>query len=300
MLVKQNEQEVSQNKEELKEWQVVEQLILEYQKQFDDNASYIQIQESKEAAFIMLTKFEPLFKKYVQLIKTGQINWANLEIKQFVTHFVDDQELIRALNRKKQSVQQREAIVKSFNFIKETYGTLSEEEILLDLQEVMLTMAKRYIPAERSFCAYISNAYKHYLARHIKRYIKNPLCIQYKTNAYEDYLQYSQAIDMDMLNIEERFYEDEMGMPDMTWIAGDSCSEVFHELDAMDRKILIKYYLEDWNDRMISENFGVHINTINQKRNRIVAIIAEQMDIDLATVKRNRKSGRNAILPKYS
>jgi DNA-directed RNA polymerase specialized sigma24 family protein len=96
---------------------------------------------------------------------------------------------------------------------------------------------------------------------------------------------------------EDNYYEDNTGIPDLSWISGQNCSDMFSELSIIDRKILIKYYLEEWNDRQISEEFGIHINTVNQKRRLAVQKVATSVGINIEDIKRNRRSGRRAVLP---
>ena len=78
---------------------------------------------------------------------------------------------------------------------------------------------------------------------------------------------------------------------------GNNCSDMFSNLTPLDRKILIKYYLEEWKDKQIADHFGMHINTVNQRRRCAAKKIAENLDIELENIKRTRKSGKKAILP---
>jgi hypothetical protein len=283
-------QEFSQRE---KEWAEVEELVLQYQKQFTDPSEKV---ASDAAANELLKKFSPLFNKYLMLFKNGQIDFNDKEMKLFVLSFIEDPQLQYALRRKKQKATARADIYKRFKFIKETYGKLSNEEIMLDLQMMFLTVAKRYKQMGRNFCGYLYNSYHYEISRHIKKFIKNPLNIGYKNLEYEDTINGAEDQVIDN-SFEDTLCEDMMGMPDMTWIAGTNCSDIFAGLSTLDRKILVKYYLEEWNDRQISEVFGIHINTVNQKRRSAVKQIAEKLNINLEEVRRNRRSGKNAILP---
>ena len=252
--------------------------------------------EAKESANKLLERFSPFFKKYVTLLKTGQVDWDDMEMKQFISNFIDDIELKKALARKKQKAHYRNEIHQKFNFIIETYGELSEEEILLDLQTLLLIIAQRYKQMGKNFCAYVYNSYRYEVARHIKKYIKNPLNISYKNLQYEDCI--NGTSDFEIQNsYEDNYYEDLTGIPNTSWIQGQNCSDIFSCLSPLDRKILVKYYLEEWKDGQIAENLGMHINTVNQKRRSAAKVIAEKLDLDLNSIKRTRKSGKRAILP---
>ncbi len=277
-----------------REWGEVEELVMIYKKQFQEDIIITPsiVANSEKAATELCKRFHSLFNKYLQLLTTGQIPYHDKDVKAFVSAFTGSPELHQALKRRYQNQKSKEAINRSFNFIVESYGSLPREEILMDLQMLFLVVAKRYQQVGRSFCGYLYNVYRFEVVRHVTKFIKNPISIPYKIVSYNE--------DVNCLpedTYEDIYYENENGTPDMGWIAGDSCSDIFSELDSMDRRILIKYYLEDWNDRQIADAFCVHINTINQRRRTSVKKIAELLNIDLNDIKRNRRSGLNAVLP---
>lgn len=288
------EEVIKKTREE--EWAEVEELVIEYKKQFEDNATREQVTTSKEAAEELLRRFTPFITKYLILLRSGQIDFNDKEMKLFVASFMDDESLKSALKRKKQKSEYRAQIYERFNFVKETYGTLSETEILTDLQAIFLAMAKRYKQVGRSFCGYLYNSYRYEVSRHIKKFIKNPINIPYRNIEFEDYMKVSNDLAVEN-DFEDKYYENSMGIPDLSWIQGQSCSDLFAILTPMERKLIIKYYLEDWNDRQISEEFGIHINTVNQKRRQAIYKLADALNIDRSEIKRNRKSGMKAIMP---
>lgn len=285
-----------QYEKRLAEWTEIENLVLAYQKQFEENATNEEIEKAKESANILLNKFSPLFKKYVTLLKTGQIDWDDMEMKQFVSNFVDEIELKRALSRKKQKASYRNDIYKKFNFIIETYGSITEEEILTDLQTLLLVIAKRYKQIGKNFCAYVYNSYRYEVARHIKKFTMNPINITYKNLQYEDCINGCHDFKIEQ-SYEDNYYEDLTGIPNMAWMQGHNCSDIFSCLSTLERMILVKYYLEEWKDGQIAEEFGMHINTVNQKRRNAARIIAEKQGFDISAIKRTRKSGKKAVLP---
>lgn len=272
-----------------KEWQLIDENVIAFQQQFLPGASLEDKIKAKEASDYLIFKFSPLFRKYITLIKYGQIDFTDVEMKQFVALFIDDYELKKALNRKKQKSEYKADIYKRFNFILETYGLLAEDDILSDLNMCFLTLCKRYRNVGKNFCAYVYNSYRYEVARHIKKFTKDPGNIKYKLLHYEDSINGQ--------SYEDSYHEDIMGLPDYTWINGQGCSDIFSDLSTIQRKILIKYYLEDWNDKQIAEYTGLHINTINQKRRLATEILANKTGISIDDILRSRKSGRKASLP---
>lgn len=279
-----------------KEWNEVEDLVMLYQTQFVLDATYNEVQAAKQAAAELLVRFSPLFKKYLLLLKSGQVDFNDKEGKLFVCSFLEDPTLRRALKRNRQRAEYQSEIYKRFCFIKETYGSISDDEIMMDLQTTFLVIARRYKKMGKSFCGYLYNSYRHEMSRHIKKFIRNPLNISYKNLEYEDCVNGCEDVGLES-SYEDNYYENITGLPDFSWLSGQNCSEAFVGLSVIDRKILVKYYLEEWNDRQISEEFGIHINTVNQKRRSALLHIAESMGVDSSDIKRNRRSGKRAVLP---
>lgn len=297
-----NEPEPTKKKEErnilecAEEWAEIENLVMTYKKLFvSENLSDEEKEESKNAASALLTKFMPLFQKYKILIKTCKIDFNDAEQKRFVLSFIGDYELKNALKRDKQSYEIKRKIAEKFNFVRQTYGAQDEDIILEDLQMLMLVLAKRYKQMGRNFCAYVYYAYWCEVSRYIKKYINNPGNIEYKNCEYKEYMQNVEDPTAEEI-LTERSYENELGLPDFSWISGEACGEAFESLTPIERKIVVKYYLENYNDRQIAEEFGIHINTCNQKRRAAVSKIAKAMDLPESMIVRNRNSGKNAMV----
>lgn len=292
-----NLEEDSKRKEE---WDEIEYLVLDFQKQFTiDDLTEDEEEYYRECGNLLIAKFSPLFKKYLTLLKYTHIDFTDKEMKEFIALFIDDYELKKALFRKKINATHRAQIYQKFNFVIETYGKVSEEDIISDLNMCFLTLAKRYKQVGKNFCAYVYNSYRHEVARHIKKYINNPLSIQYKNYQYEDCINGENDLFIDV-SYEDNYYESNTGLPDFTWISGQSCSDVFNVLTTFQRKILIKYYLEDWNDKQIANYLGAHINTVNQKRRDAIKLLCSELNIEEKDIKRSRKSGKKASLPTIS
>lgn len=278
--------------EKQEEWAEIENYVNLYKKQFEPGATEEEIMISKDAAYQLVTRFNPLFKKYIMLFKTGQIDFKDSDVKTFISTFIDDPRLHRALKRQKSRAEYRADIYKRFGFVLETYGQLQEEEILIDLQMLLLVLAKRYKQVGKNFCAYVHNCFRYEVSRHVKKYIKNPINISYKNTSYEDASNGIGDNELELIH-EDTYLEPADGIPNGTWISGDTCSELFGSLNPLERKIIVKYYAEEYNDKQIADMLGLHINTVNQKRRQAVATLAKNLNIDLDMVKRNRHSGRN-------
>lgn len=284
--------EVQNLADKQEEWAEIEIYVNLYKKQFNEGATPEDIHESKMAAQELVTRFHPLFKKYIMLFKTGQIDFKDSDVKTFISTFIDDPRLHRALKRSKSRTEYRSDIYKRFGFVLETYGQIPEEEMLIDLQMLLLVLAKRYKDVGKNFCAYVHNCFRFEVSRHIKKYIKNPINISYKNTSYEDASNGSGDVSLEFIH-EDVYLEPDDGIPNAPWINGETCSDLFSSLNPLERKIIVKYYVEEYNDKQIADALGLHINTVNQKRRQAVATLANTLNIDLDMVKRSRHSGRS-------
>lgn len=207
------------NEEEFKkkeEWDEIENLVLDFQKQFsEEDIDKDNIQYAKICADLLVSKFTPLFRKYLMLLKHTHIDFTDREMKEFIALFIDNYELKKALLRKKINSTNRNEVYLKFNFVIETYGKACEEDIISDLHMCFLILAKRYKPIGKNFCAYVYNSYRHEVARHIKKYIKNPLNIQYKNYQYEDCVNGNADVFID-ISYEDNYYENSTGLPDLS------------------------------------------------------------------------------------
>jgi len=254
-------------------------------------------QESNDATVMLIDRFYPLFKKYLSIIKTGQINFSDISERLLMALFIGDKKLKLALYGKiPLDKETKSAIYQRFNFIKETYGHLETEEIMLDLKMLFIVLMKRYKRTNRSFCCYVSNSYRYEVFRHIQKFNKNPLNIHYKNMQYEDFTKIKSPDVIDYDDIEDKIYKNSLGLPDLTWIQGETCSDAFSILTPEERKILSKYYLEHMCDRQIAEFYGLHVNTCNQKRRAAVDKLIKYLGLTRDDVCRSRNSGKKALL----
>lgn len=275
------------------EWREVDRLVDIYQAQFKEDAAPDARERADKAGIELLERFHPLFKKYVILLTTGQINFKNTEQRQFVKLFMDKKHLQQALNRKNPGENYREQISQLFNFIIEGYGHKPEEEIYDDMRVIFLLLLKRYKNIGRSFCCYVYNLFKYEVCRMIQKYQKNPINFHYKIATLDECARVT--VD-DYSEIEDSIYEDDMGLPDMSWVKGETCSDLFSQLTSEERIIISKYYLQDWADKQIAELLDMHINTVNQRRKAATKHLAELLGVNPKNIIRHRNSGKKAII----
>ena len=72
----------------LEEWNIIENLVMQYKRQFDFDCEPAEKVQAQRAATELLQNFSPLFKKYLLLIKSSQVDFADKEMKRFVLGFI--------------------------------------------------------------------------------------------------------------------------------------------------------------------------------------------------------------------
>lgn len=287
------------------DWIEIDNLVEEYQKIFLDEESFKKkypdevfnkekIKRISETAIEeIIERFYPLLKKYARIVKTGQINFSDMSERLFAALFLRDFKLKKALYGKSKITREiKESILSQFNFIKETYGHTDLDEIVVDLKMLLLILAKRYKRTNRSFCCYVSNSYRYELFRHIQKFNKNPLNIHYKKVCYDTAVKIKSPDAIDYDEMDDKIYENNRGLPDLSWIMGSSCSDTFSILTPEERKVIEKYFLEFMCDRQIAKEFGWHVNTANKKRKTAIKKLAQYLHKDKKDIKRTRNSGK--------
>ena len=276
-----------------KEWREIEELVLKYQLQFQDPSKK---EESAAAMAELLDRFYPLFKKYLVLVKSGQINFHDSETRRFVYTFIGDAKLKAALKRHSNLANHRQPIHHRFNFVREVYGCLDETEILDDLKMIFMDMAKRYKSIGRNFCAYLANAFYYEVSRYIKIFISNPANIWYKHFEFDDYFQ---TVDENTPYyaepFEDKIIEDGRETLDMDWIAGTHCLEVFKQFTPLERKIIALAYEDGMTDKQIAEHLSYPLLQVQTKRKHVIETL-EQHFGKVAPIKAGKKYNKLKVI----
>lgn len=280
--------------EERDTWEEIDNLVLTFQKKIKPDATPAEILRAEDAGTALLDRFYPLLKKYLVVLTTGQINFKNYEQRQFIRLFTNAPYQLKALSSKKNIRRSiRDEITRNFNFIVESYGKQDQDIILSDLRMLFMILANRYKNKGKSFCCYVYNAFRFEVARHIKAYLKNPAHFHYKMAMLKEDESTDEITDFENSyeEMEERNETENLfGTPNLSWIAGITCSDTFRCLTACERKIIVKYYAENWTDAQIGDIMGMHINTANLRRKEAVAKIAKQLGFSTDDIVRRRQT----------
>lgn len=97
-------------------------------------------------------------------------------------------------------------------------------------------------------------------------------------------------------DFEDRLYENNLGLPDSSWIMGRDCSEIFLLLDTLERKIIVKYYLEGCGDGIIADSLGLSISHVHKKRTSAVKKLANALGKNETNIVRHRQCIKSKLI----
>ncbi|CDQ41759.1 sigma-70 family RNA polymerase sigma factor [Virgibacillus salexigens] len=227
-------------------------------------------QEEKESE-ALVKQFSNFINKYYKLFTFENIDFSNYDIRYFLSCYladnVDRKSLRRGKYHSKQDISNAYSVLK---YLKQAFKSLDHEDIYHEVLIPFLECANRYKDMNKSFSAYIYEAYKYELIRHIKELMRHQHTSQVmlpNCNESDDELS-------DNLHIE---LEEDLILNHPFWLNGINAQYPFSELTREGRLILTKYYLERNTDKQIGRLIGKNRRSVNRSRLRIVRQIQDKI-----------------------
>lgn len=250
-------------------YEKIDQLVFDYQ---DGDLT---------AASKLIEAFDGYIEKFVRLLYEGKVNLDDRDSRRFLSLFIPDNETRKALRRKRQSGKVRDIAHRTASFLQRSCSSSTREDIKQELICVLLKLANRYKKKKKrsNFAGYIYTSFAFELNRSIRPLVRDPLT--FAGNLHIPYLD-TEYVDEDGNPIDENDpYEHKLVSPldedlGTNWIHGLTSNPLFSRLSALDRLILKMYYVDEFNDREISDRTGFHINTINSRRRAAKAFIERE------------------------
>jgi hypothetical protein len=240
-------------------YELVEHLVKEYQNGNRDDAGEK-----------LIALFEPLFSKYVKIVKRGSIDFNDYESRYFISLFIADPKIRTSLNGYYQSKKAREIAYKTLYFINSACSQTFEEDLYQELILIFLKFISTYKSERNCFCAYINSSFGYGVANFVKKVLNNPLSTSVLTTFDEDSAELHSAVVIDDVCLEDQLPSNEKDDLDNSWIYGLTCSEAFSELTPFERLILKMSYIDKVSDGEIARKSGYHRNSIWLRRRSIV------------------------------
>lgn len=242
----------------------VEEIVMRYRQAYSDNEETMK----KEAAKELVLVFSSLFEEYLSALKqTGSLSNHKPYLYTFFRKVLSEEEWDRFLGKTNYTFEQRWELLRS--------AYKDQEDVVTDLTETLLDLALRY-DGRGAFKRYVIRALPYHFADIVFARYRKGILPQKKLSEFVGKMKKEEVF-----SITEEMLKD---------------SPVFSFLNERDRKILVLYYAKNYHDKAISEAMGLHINTVNQARNRAVKQLRWKLGLyNEDRPVRQRRSGKKMI-----
>lgn len=258
-------------------YDVAEQIVADYQARVEG------------ASQRLVDAYEGYLVNFLNLLNQGEMDFNDKPLRNFLTLFVKDPALKVKIHQWKYSRLGRMEILRLKNMVAEQFKSFTREELWNELVLVLLEMADRYKPREKTgFHNYMFKAFHYWVYRSLMRLISDPLVWNGDRNIdvneqfalYQGQYQQPSAAPEAIhdTNKESLLAIDEaMDEINENWINGLTCSETFAELNPFERRILKLYYVDGLEDAEIAERLGCCRATVNRRRLKAKRKIADAL-----------------------
>jgi RNA polymerase sigma factor (sigma-70 family) len=246
-------------------YQQIEKLVIEYQN------------HNPDAALELIELFNPLFNKYVKIIKTGAVDLSDYDSRFFISMFIIDPRLRSGVRNNYYLAKNRDAAYRVADFICNGCCSLSEEDLMQDFSIILLKLASGYKLKDRSFVSYTGTTFKYEVSQLIRKILGNPLTSAIPINLDNEETLDTRYIHKNDIIVDDIFPSNEIDELDNNWVYGITCNEVFCELDNFERLILKMSYVDNMSDIEISEKTGYHRNWIGIRRRTAIEKLRQKI-----------------------
>jgi len=228
---------------------------------------------NNEAALKLIQAFSGFIENFVQLIKNGVIDIRNICLRRFITLFMRNRlDRYKVISAYYKDNEAKQLIFIMVNMITKQFSPYDEEDIRSELVSELLAMAKKYHNDNGCFFhVYVSKAFHYRAYKRLSAWTNDPVSMiarNYNVTEPDEFEDDANLVEQ--IRVDEPLLAliDEGDTPlDENWINGDTCSEIFHNLSPLERRILALYYDKGWKDREIGEEFGFSTTKVRRIRN---------------------------------
>lgn len=224
----------------------------------------------------LIAQYGNFINKYYFLIKNGNIDFSNYDIRCFLSCYVSDEGLSRSLRRGK--YHSSETIASAYKVLRTLRHKLrnhNEKEMYHEILIPFLQLAQGYKQVGVGFDKYLYKAYKYELKRHLDNMKWDALDhggLLYRDISVEE--EWEEEIPEELVfEMDEQFE-----LSDPRWIHGHRSGEPFSDLKPHERYILVKYYYEEYTDREIARMLPFNPKSIQRIRKRLTTYLQNLYD----------------------
>lgn len=229
----------------------------------------------------LISLFEPLLRQYVKLLYYRVIDYQSRQIRYFISYFMSDKEHRRQI-RSNHFVSQacKEDAKRIAYTLHRNFRYEYEEEALHELILVLLKMAKDYQESGSGFEGFVYTYYSRYLktsltSEDMKRSRAEPLLFACSYNYFED----EQQVFIHSSIFEDEYFSTEAEDDDLQWLRllNGQDDSAFAGLTTIQRRILIRYYVDKKTDSEIAKELAMHPGSVQRSRRKMYKTLWEQL-----------------------
>lgn len=217
--------------------------------------------------------------KYFKLLRYGVINFADKDTRLFIRMFVSDENVKAGLIPFYQYAEIKKAARKKVQMINTRLRHVSDEELIVDLCIILLSLAKRYEKKKKkvNFCGYLkSKSYRCALKKYYD-YLFEDMIYTYRIDPLDDYKDENSEFNIKHLDYKDLYFEKEKNELGLNWILGKTANFPFNQLTNFERTLISLYDHKGMTYEEVGARMGYHRDTIWNKRKQIKKKLKELM-----------------------
>lgn len=229
----------------------------------------------------LIQLFRPFLQEYVRLIYYQHIDYGSRQVRYFLSYFIGDKELRRQLRGNifvsRACIEETKRVAR---FLHRSFSYEFEQEALHELIVVLLKVAKDYDESGSGFKGFVHTYYSRYLKSHllseeVKRRRKEPMQYAERLQWFEDEPEIFILKDL----FEDEYFSLENEEDDVhhyRFISGENAG-IFSNLTILQRRILIRYYIDKQTDSEIAKELAMHPGSVQRSRRKMYKTLWDQL-----------------------
>jgi len=194
------------------------------------------------AAEELIKAFTPLIRKYLGILGGKEIDLADPNSAKFVSLFINDKEIRKALLRGRCSNGVKAVVLQTMSAVRHFSSGLTTEDLQQEMIAVLLECARRYKKGnKKSFLVHFNTTLCYKLRDFIISYISDPACTPLGLETVEDIVSEEKSANT---------------LYTADWVSGLTASPPFDELTPVDRVLALKRFEEGKTLKQIGREMG--------------------------------------------
>lgn len=228
----------------------------------------------------LIEHFKPFIYTYVKLISTGYLDMYHKHLRYFIALSVQEDETRKRIRYNKNMTERDwKAVKHTIKYIKSYFYFYSEEDIFNELLIPFLRMSKQYKFIQIDFTTYAFYNFNFFIKHYLREITKEPNDFVERTNWYNGNAE--MLVDLNSFEKQKILFEEseqDIDVHDYRFMRGDKCAGIFSGFTNIQRFILVHKYIDKWTDKQIAEHLGMHINSIQRARVKLVKKLKQLME----------------------